>query len=217
MAVMVIGGLWHGASWTFVLWGGLHGLYLLINHAWRAAAAQRQVPVLIVPMVQRGSWALTFLAVTVAWTTFRAETLDGALNLYQAMFLFGGLSLPLETEQIVRALLPGQWVSAVHFFAENSREQFYLGLIWIVVAAGIAFLTPNALQITAAAKPTTDFAAVSAQWPKADHRPVLAAFSRGLPRLALGTSGAVACGMLLFLAVRAINAAVETEFLYFQF
>jgi hypothetical protein len=76
---------------------------------------------------------------------------------------------------------------------------------------------PNALQITAAATPTTDFAAVSAEWPKAAPRPVLAAFSRHLPRLALGTSGAVACGMLLFLAVRAINAAVETEFLYFQF
>ena len=217
MAVMLIGGLWHGASWTFVLWGGLHGLYLLINHAWRVATAQQQVPVLIVHMVQRGSWALTFLAVTAAWTTFRAETLDGALNLYQAMFLFGGLSLPLEAEQIVRALLPEQWASAVHFFAENSREQFYLGLIWIVAAAGIAFLMPNALQITAAAKPTTDFAAVSAQWPNAARRPALAAFSRGLPRLALGSSGAVACGMLLFLAVRAINAAVETEFLYFQF
>jgi hypothetical protein len=125
--------------------------------------------------------------------------------------------LPIEAERAARALLPETWASAIQFFAENSRQQFYLGLIWIVAAAGIAFLMPNALQITAASKPTTDFAAVSAQWPKTDRRPVLASFSRNLPRLALGTSGAIACGMLLFLAVRTINAAVETEFLYFQF
>jgi len=36
MTVMLVGGLWHGAGWSFVVWGGLHGLYLLVNHAWRA-------------------------------------------------------------------------------------------------------------------------------------------------------------------------------------
>jgi alginate O-acetyltransferase complex protein AlgI len=217
MTVMLVGGLWHGASWTFVLWGGLHGLFLLVNHAWRWAQAEHKLPVSIVRLVGRASWALTFFAVTVAWTTFRAESLDGALNLYQAMFLFHGLSLPIEAEQIVRALLPEQWASAVHFFAENSRQQFYLGLIWIGLAAAIAFQMPNALQITAAARPTTDFATVSADWPKSTGKPVLAAFYRRVPQLALGTSGAIVSGMLLFLAVRAINSAVETEFLYFQF
>jgi alginate O-acetyltransferase complex protein AlgI len=34
MIVMLLGGLWHGASWTFVVWGGLHGIYLMVNHAW---------------------------------------------------------------------------------------------------------------------------------------------------------------------------------------
>ena len=217
MAVMLVGGLWHGASWTFVLWGGLHGSYLLVNHAWSAACEKQLLPISAVRAIGHASWALTFFAVTVAWVTFRAESLDGAFRLYQAMFLFDGLSLPVEAEQVVRALLPATWASTIQFFAENSREQFYLGLIWIFVAAGIAFLMPNALQITAAARPTTDFAAVSAQWAKAAQRPVLAAFSRTLPRLALGTSGAIAWGMLLFLAVRTINAAVETEFLYFQF
>src|SRR5437016_12464491 len=35
MITMLLGGLWHGASWTFVVWGGLHGIYLALNHAWR--------------------------------------------------------------------------------------------------------------------------------------------------------------------------------------
>jgi alginate O-acetyltransferase complex protein AlgI len=217
MAVMLVGGLWHGASWTFVLWGGLHGAYLLINHAWNAACDKHLFPASAVRVVGHASWALTFFAVTIAWVTFRAESLDGAFRLYQAMLLFDGLSLPVEAERVVRALLPETWASSIQFFAENSRQQFYLGLIWIFVAAGIAFLMPNALQITAAARPTTDFAAVSAQWTKVTQKPVLAVLSRNLPRLALGTSGAVACGMLLFLAVRTINAAVATEFLYFQF
>jgi D-alanyl-lipoteichoic acid acyltransferase DltB (MBOAT superfamily) len=217
MAVMLVGGLWHGASWTFVLWGGLHGLYLLINHAWNSACDTRLLPASAVRAVGHASWALTFFAVTIAWVTFRAESLDGAFRLYQAMFLFDGVSLPVEAERFARAILPETWASGILFFAENSRQQFYLGLTWIVVSAAIAFLMPNALQITASAEPTTDFAAVSASWPKTAQRPVLAAFSRNLPRLALGTSGAIACGMLLFLAVRTINAAVETEFLYFQF
>ena len=127
------------------------------------------------------------------------------------------LALRRPPVQFVKKRPPESWASGILFFAENSRQQFYLGLTWIVVAATIALLMPNALQITASAEPTTDFAAVSAQWPKPAQRPALAVFSRALPRLALGTSGAIACGMLLFLAVRTINAAVETEFLYFQF
>ena len=36
MLTMLLGGLWHGAGWTFVVWGGLHGIYLVINHVWHA-------------------------------------------------------------------------------------------------------------------------------------------------------------------------------------
>ncbi|QHE85927.1 MBOAT family O-acyltransferase [Hydrogenophaga sp. BPS33] len=84
---MLLGGLWHGASWSFILWGTLHGAYLVINHLFRAAMerlglrsaldASRAFTLL--------AWALTFLAVVVAWVFFRAETLDGAQRVLLAM------------------------------------------------------------------------------------------------------------------------------------
>src|ERR1700742_821559 len=65
MITMLLGGLWHGAAWTFVIWGALHGLYLCVNHAWNhfaPAAPQR-----FAPLAKLGSCTLTFLAVVVAW------------------------------------------------------------------------------------------------------------------------------------------------------
>src|SRR6202020_2548344 len=87
MATMLLGGLWHGASWTFVVWGGLHGTYLLMNHAWRAAAAGLPRP--SAPLAALGKFAgcaLTFLAVVIAWVSFRATTFDGAARVLQGMF-----------------------------------------------------------------------------------------------------------------------------------
>jgi D-alanyl-lipoteichoic acid acyltransferase DltB (MBOAT superfamily) len=86
MLTMLIGGLWHGAGWTFVLWGGLHGFYLVVNQLWR-----RFVPPSSAPRGARRAlcravgWTLTILAIVVAWVPFRAESLDAALLLWRSM------------------------------------------------------------------------------------------------------------------------------------
>ena len=91
VVTMLLGGLWHGASWTFVLWGGLHGLMLVMNHAWhysppphRAAARERSRAVRI------AACALTFIAVTSAWVLFRASSLGSAGTMLSAMYGIGG-------------------------------------------------------------------------------------------------------------------------------
>ena len=81
MLTMLLGGLWHGASWTFVVWGGLHGIYLIVNHAWIAVAARSSHA--------RGlrdsgfgrvlGWLATFLTVIVAWTVFKTRLLSMGL------------------------------------------------------------------------------------------------------------------------------------------
>ncbi|MDP9127644.1 MAG: MBOAT family protein [Pseudomonadota bacterium] len=92
MIVMLIGGLWHGAAWTFVIWGGLHGFYLLMNHAWH-----RLVP----PRPDGGAFRtpatiFTFLLVTVAWVFFRAPTVFAAATMLRTMFgVSSGPSAPL--------------------------------------------------------------------------------------------------------------------------
>jgi D-alanyl-lipoteichoic acid acyltransferase DltB (MBOAT superfamily) len=63
LATMLLGGLWHGANWTFVVWGGLHGLYLVVNHLWRQHFGRQGPPV---PAVSALYWLLTLLAVVVA-------------------------------------------------------------------------------------------------------------------------------------------------------
>ena len=83
MITMVLGGLWHGAAWTFVVWGALHGAYLCINHAWNrfgpAIAPRFARPVNV------AAFALTFLSVVVAWVFFRADSLPAALNVLSKM------------------------------------------------------------------------------------------------------------------------------------
>jgi alginate O-acetyltransferase complex protein AlgI len=81
--VMLLGGLWHGANWTFVIWGGLHGLMLTVNHAWRALPVSRSLA-FKTRLADRLAVLVTFIAVTLAWVLFRSETLADA----KAMFAY---------------------------------------------------------------------------------------------------------------------------------
>lgn len=79
MLVMLIGGLWHGAQWTFVFWGGLHGLLLMLERALGQRSLFRVIP----------RWAgviVTFAWLLITWVFFRAETLEVALGYLEAMF-----------------------------------------------------------------------------------------------------------------------------------
>jgi alginate O-acetyltransferase complex protein AlgI len=83
MITMLLGGLWHGASWTFVIWGALHGAYLCVNHAWNNYGPA------IGPRYERAAsfaaFMLTFLAVVVAWVFFRADSLASAISVLSKM------------------------------------------------------------------------------------------------------------------------------------
>ena len=84
MVVMLLGGLWHGAGWGFVLWGGLHGAYLVGNHLWRGLAPGWSLPPYL------GGIA-TFIAVMIAWVPFRAETWQTTQTIWWAMAGLSGL------------------------------------------------------------------------------------------------------------------------------
>ena len=82
MVTMLLGGLWHGASWNFVFWGGLHGLYLVVHRLARGGTVAtspvrwRQVPSVLV----------TFFFVTIAWVFFRADTFEGSWQILGNIF-----------------------------------------------------------------------------------------------------------------------------------
>lgn len=75
---MLLIGLWHGAGWTFVFWGALHGICLVVNHGWRKNA-NIQLPSLV-------CWGLTFICVVACWVFFRAETFADGWNVISSMF-----------------------------------------------------------------------------------------------------------------------------------
>ncbi len=78
---MLIGGLWHGASWLFVIWGALHGLYLTLE---RLISRERLESIF-------GYRIIVFIAVCIAWIFFRSENLDFALKVLESCFLMNGI------------------------------------------------------------------------------------------------------------------------------
>jgi hypothetical protein len=92
---MALGGLWHGAAWTFVLWGALHGIYLAVNHLWRGIRARLTfLPSVPGRIEVWGGSVLTFLAVVVGWVFFRASDFAAALNMLSAMSGAHGFTAP---------------------------------------------------------------------------------------------------------------------------
>jgi hypothetical protein len=85
--------MWHGAGWTFILWGGLHGFYLASNHVWR----QWKKPSRLINLgnqwfIKMGGCLLTFLCVVIGWVIFRAKDVKTAGVVLQRMFSWNSLS-----------------------------------------------------------------------------------------------------------------------------
>lgn len=86
LITMVLGGLWHGAGFTFLFWGAWHGAFLALNHLWQKR--NRPLPIAV-------AWPLTFLTVVLAWVPFRAGSLSEAMALFKSMAGLNGGVFPL--------------------------------------------------------------------------------------------------------------------------
>jgi D-alanyl-lipoteichoic acid acyltransferase DltB (MBOAT superfamily) len=124
MITMLLGGLWHGAGWTFVLWGGLHGAYLCVHHGWGALCKRSGLPL---NRDSRGwrafSRVLTLLAVVVGWVFFRAESFDGALLVLSGMAGFHGWD-PAAIAIWAPALALNLGLLAIAWSAPNTMQLF---------------------------------------------------------------------------------------------
>jgi alginate O-acetyltransferase complex protein AlgI len=86
MVTMLLGGLWHGAGWTFVIWGGLHGLALMVNHIWGKTGFSLPKPF---------NWLLTLIFLLFGWVIFRAADMETAVSIIRSMVGMNGLSFDL--------------------------------------------------------------------------------------------------------------------------
>jgi alginate O-acetyltransferase complex protein AlgI len=110
LVTMGLGGLWHGAGWTFVAWGLMHGVYLVVHRTWRSAGLR--LPGAL-------AWPVTFLAVVSGWVVFRAQSLEAAFVIYGAM-LDGALQAPRLVD--AKALVHVAALAGIAFFLPNSIE-----------------------------------------------------------------------------------------------
>jgi len=204
MITMLLGGLWHGASWTFVIWGGVHGLMLVANIAWRAV-----VPWHIDRWWSRAAaCAATFLAVTLAWVPFRAETFAGAANMFAGM-----VNLPHDLAGQIGALQGLLTGLGMRFQGgELLTEANFENTLWLAFWVAFLWLMPTTQQLVVRFRPALGFPG-----PKAAQHDVMAPLQRVFPGLCWRPSpawaGATACIMVIAL----LHLTRVSEFLYFRF
>lgn len=98
LATMLIGGLWHGANWTFVIWGGLHGSYLILNHLWVHLCSKlgwRKLPTLTI--YKYAMQLVTFIAVVFAWVFFRSPNFHTAQTAMHGLLGKHGFGIPITS------------------------------------------------------------------------------------------------------------------------
>lgn len=193
LITMLIGGLWHGAGWTFILWGALHGFYLAINHAFRSLTAGTSVERLLrLPPFRQASIAFTFLLVVIAWVFFRAAHLDAALLILNGM-----------------AGAEGTWIMP----AENPTWTF----VHIGVVMSLVFLAPNTYQFMrryAVYKPGN---AIPVPHESSSHVDTQIAGPAARLTWRLSCRWAFTLALMMVVCIGAMMSATPSPFLYFQF
>ena len=220
MLTMLVGGLWHGAAWTFVAWGGLHGLYLILNHAWQRVREPLGFTASSTRATRLGAGVLTFGAVVFAWVFFRAESFGAALNMLQGMIGragFGSPAAPTDVALWVVALAKHVGLAvdpqSATLMLLTGRTTALAGLLLVV------FLLPNSQQLLAMVRPALEKVEPQAiaHWVQGLGRKVGVVQSDGSIALNGATGLAFASALLLAMAYQAMRSTSLRPFIYFQF
>jgi D-alanyl-lipoteichoic acid acyltransferase DltB (MBOAT superfamily) len=142
MATMLVGGLWHGASWTFVVWGGLHGVFILIERFVLKVFGKSEPFGRFAGILKIPGALLTFLAVCFGWVFFRAQDFSQAMNMLRAMIGLGGgadqLVLSAFDTRTTLSVVVG--ILLVHWLMRERRlKEVWEKVPWGVRALAIGF------------------------------------------------------------------------------
>jgi alginate O-acetyltransferase complex protein AlgI len=195
---MLLGGIWHGAAWTFALWGALHGFLLIVHRLWQGDPKnpRRRLP-------QWSARALTFVCVVFAWVPFRSPDIESTLTVYRGLLGINGLVLPEELARQIGSI-PGM-ADAIRVGSLNMDDPGKLGLWLVALLAAVSFL-PNTHQWMAGRSPGLP----SKGYPATNVSDSIPVFS-WQPNVRYGLALAIA----LFICVVKLNDV--SPFIYFQF
>lgn len=206
---MLLGGLWHGAGWNFVIWGALHGAYLIVNHGWQKLSLKSGRLLTRFKIYHALSWAITFVAVVIGWVFFRAETYDGAISILQSMLGIHGIKVPNAI-----------WVQCVDMMPILANLPidtkigggvvFVLTWLWVISLLLISLLMPSTHDLFR--KQKGDLALENldnryAFWPLSDYFSSIT--------WSPSTKWSIMCSTALVFGLLTLSQV--SEFLYFQF
>jgi D-alanyl-lipoteichoic acid acyltransferase DltB (MBOAT superfamily) len=132
MITFLIGGLWHGAGWTFIFWGFLHGGALIIHKIWKYTGFKLNSML---------AWFITFNFINITWVFFRAREWSDALKVLSGMFGFSGIMLPksmsfLNYESVI---ITENWLS-------NIYADYYI-IVYILITILALLTLPNSNEL----------------------------------------------------------------------
>jgi alginate O-acetyltransferase complex protein AlgI len=189
MIVMSLGGLWHGADWTFVIWGVFHGFLISLNHLFRAWEKLNFSNFKILRFLCNRTlgWFFTFIFISISWVFFRAENLTEAFEIIASMLGLNGIDLPRFFS------FPNQF-EFLSFEGAMPNKLIDRELIpLLAVLLGIVRFFPNATQLVRLS-------------------PESEVENKSLPSWLIGV-----CGLLLFFGIKTSFENITHEFIYFRF
>ena len=211
MITMLLGGLWHGAGWTFVVWGSLHGIYLIANHIWREFKQRMD-------WGDGGAWsnlaagALTFLAVVVGWVFFRAENLATAIDMISGMLGMNGWSFSQDMgATALGAFMQKFDVQFIGTMVLTGRD-FGKAICLLMLGLILCFYFPNSSEITRRLHPALNDGEATISLTARIQNKIL----KLVKWQATKRQGAI-YGVLFFVLLSYLASANKSEFLYFQF
>lgn len=163
LIVMFLVGLWHGANWTFVVWGLLHGAYLVINHVWRnfkgttPSLSDDQTSRSNLNFIRKAlAWSVTFIAVIFAWVPFRANDLTETMKIWQTMLEvdparwsagidYIAASVAKSSQQIYDSCFA--LITGTHHGSVTSFTFIIFPEIWILISIIFVFFIPDSTQL----------------------------------------------------------------------
>lgn len=134
MATFIVGGIWHGAGWTFVFWGFLHGLGLVIHRAWSKLGFKLWTWL---------AWLITFNFINIAWVFFRAKEWDDAIKVLGSMFSLDNIVLPVIFTKKLAFL--NQYGIEFNDFYVNLQVGRSL-VVWLIVGFIMTLMFSNSIH-----------------------------------------------------------------------
>ena len=200
MVAMIIAGFWHGAGWTFIIWGALHGIYLVINHIW-----QRLKRVANCSDKNSTWWGsavsilITFFAVVLAWVFFRSDSVSAAIEILKGMVGIYGFHIHFADYSAIGQLLGPIGIRFDYIPGFSSAA-----IIWILLSLYICWFLPNVQEYMSESQPALD------SFPGENTTPRFT-FFKWKPSV----GNAIAIALVAVVAILSINQI--SKFIYFQF